>query len=282
MTTAAEIVKTIEQIPPLSQSAARLLTLLCQGNHTVNDMVKILEMDPALTLRMLRTVNSPAYGLRSRIDSLNMAVTYLGENMVMSIAVESGTGGLYRSSLKSYSARNEELWAHSLCTAIGAREIARLSKTINPASAYTAGLLHDIGKPVIDQWLAGSTAKMIEQAHENNEDFHALERKKIQTDHAETGGLLLAKWGLPENLRQAVAFHHCPSKAPEKDRPLTFSVHLGDILSMMAGIGTSADSLLYSMDSGYTAYLNIKPEQTEQIVFDIVQEYQKILKALEN
>ena len=252
-----------------------------KGRHTAADVAGAVELDPALTARVLRIVNSPAYGLRLPVETVGRAVAYLGDKTVLGIALESGAGDLYQKPLTGYEAGDDTLWAHSLYTAIGAREISRFSReVVSPDVAYTAGLLHDIGKAVIDAWLAGQTGEIVQLADASQADFDESERQRLGANHAQVGGLILARWGLPESLRHAATFHHTPCSAPQSMRSLVFAVHLGDFLAMMGGVGTGADTLLYSLDPEYAAYFSLQPEDLERVSLAVGDEYRKIMAAM--
>ncbi|MBF0245407.1 MAG: HDOD domain-containing protein, partial [Planctomycetes bacterium] len=164
--------------------------------HSVADAVRIVETDPALTALVLRTVNSAAYGLRVSIESVKRAVSFLGSTAVLGIAMNQSAGGLFNKPLEGYDSARGALWAHCLRTAIGARELARACGIrMDQDAAYTAGLLHDIGKAVLDEWLAGETEELVRQAEAAEENFDREEREHLHTDHAEVGALLLEEWG---------------------------------------------------------------------------------------
>lgn len=284
MSVSNEVIEKISNIRPLSDSAIRLMQTVSNRNHGMADVVAIVETDPVLTGRLLSCVNSAAYGLSEPVESVNRSIAFLGERMVLGIALEVCAGDLYDLPLEGYCATRGQLWTHCLQTAIAAREIGRWVKGGDGEMevAYTAGLLHDIGKAVINEWLKGCSHEMVHQLESGPVDFPELERKILHTDHTEVGSLLLEKWGVPESLRMAVRYHHEPARAPDAWQALAYVVHLADFVSMMSGGGTGMDSLQYSLDSNYTRYIQTDVKRVERLCIDVEQEYEKVSRALEN
>ena len=281
MTVPAHITDAIKRINPLSDSAVRLMSIIGNREHTLQDVVRIVETDSTLAARILRTVNSAAFGLTNSVDSVNRAVSYLGDKTVAGIALEICASSLYQSPLDGYMTGKGQLWRHCLRTAIASREIAKHSKSdTNPEVAYTAGLLHDIGKSVLDEWLSKRAPITFEALDAGEEDFQEAEKSLIDTDHAEAGALLISAWGLPRSLQEAVRHHHSPSQASEEYSALTYAVHLGDFLAMMGGTGTGIDTLQYTLDPAYGEYFTIDPHELDRVSFQVGQEYAKTIAAL--
>jgi putative nucleotidyltransferase with HDIG domain len=277
-----DIVAAVDRIPPLAQGVGKLLAMLSNGESSATGVAEIVAVDPALTARVLRLVNSAAFGLRVQVESVSRAVAYLGDRTVASIALESTTGELYHAPLVGYLAEPDALWRHCLYTAIGARELANYATTeVSPDVAYTAGLLHDIGKVVIDAWLVRRATEIVAEADTVTPDFDENERKHLYTDHAEVGGAVLAHWGLSATLQQAVALHHCPERAPKRMQDLVYVVHLADFLAMMGGAGTGIDTLKYRLDDNYSSSIVINADELDRVSCSISDEYQKVIMAME-
>ncbi len=262
------IARRVEEIQPLSAVAIRLVQLMGNEKRDVRELIHIISLDAALTLRVVRVANSAAFARRERVTSMPQAVSLLGEQLVVGIAVGSSSPAVFQDELSGYEAEAGALWAHSLRTALAAREIARKCKSpISFDEAFTAGILHDIGKAVIDDFLAERSNEIeLDLKTLSKVDFSVLEREKLGTDHCEVGDSLARKWNIPANLCSAIRFHHYPACAPEQDRPMVFAVHLGDILAMSLGDGTGVDTLAYGLDEGYTVYYDLSHSHIESIL----------------
>lgn len=278
-----EIISRIDRIPSLSPAASRLVTLTSDPNYDVNDIVDIVMCDATLTARLLRIVNSPVFGLRIPIDNIYRAVIYLGPKLVAGIAIGESAPKLFKSQLTGYETEPGGLWSHILFSAIAAREIAPFSKVgeIDQGQAFTAGILHDIGKAVISDLLENTSKEIVGNIERGDAGTYVdAEVEKIGITHAEAGFLVAEKWNLPESLKQSILHHHSPSSAPEEHRALSFAVHIGDILSMQWGCGTGADDLKYALDQSFDDYFSFTEEDQAMIVLSATEEHKKLREAM--
>jgi len=277
-----EILQRVSNLPMLSSVASRLLTVIGDTKHSLKDVVSIVENDPALTARVLKIANSAAMSRGHEITTLSRAILQLGEKMVIGIAIGSCASQVYNRPLEGYESPEGELWDHSLLTAIASREIsAYTERDVSPELSFTAGLLHDIGKSVISEFLRGNAEQMIQWLDTGNvEDFIQAERDLIGTDHAQVGMELAQHWSLPLPIIESIQFHHNPNEASGKFRDLVYVVHLGDIVAMLAGTSTGSDALAYKMDNNYTNSLKIKSGDIQKILLEAQQEFENTKSAI--
>lgn len=274
----AVILRTIQDLKPLSQSAFYLLRRVADPDHDFAQIVRIVENDAVLTARILRVVNSAALGLRTQVSSVSRAVPFLGDQTIVGIALELCAAHLYQDALDGYESERGALWQHSLRTAIAARELATFTTVgVSADEAYTAGILHDIGKAVISTYLAGHTRDLLRATDTGEvQDYLEAERRQLGTDHCEVGAELAARWNLPAPLCAAIRHHHNPSASAGEHLGLVYSVHLGDFLAMMAGAGTGTDTLAYSLDQCYQEHIPLTAMDLEAISLATDQEVEKI------
>lgn len=282
MVTLPEILNKVKHVKAFSQTQLKLLQLAGRDDHSLQDMTRIISVDSAMTASVLKVANSAAFGAREPITSLAMAVARLGERFVVGIAIGAGSATALSEPLNGYDSRRGELWEHSLRTAIAAREFGRHA-VHQPALdlAYTGGLLHDLGKLVISEFLrqevAGKAdaiqAELDKDTH--HPDFLAIERRLIGTDHCQVGLALAREWRLPESLCAALAWHHAPGQAPAELQNLVYCVHGGDFVAMMAGGGTGVDSLRYPIDPGFYSHFKLPPGTVERVMLATQEEFVK-------
>jgi HD-like signal output (HDOD) protein len=268
--TRADILAAIQEIPLLSPSASRLLQIASRDDYDISEIIEVVRCDSALTARLLKTVNSVAYGLVHQVTSIDRAVSYLGERLVAGIALEDSAKTLFNKKLEGYEGPVGELWEHDLRTAVAAREIARHCKNeLSKDLAFTAGILHAIGKAVLSDFLQGSASEMLADIDSHDvKDYLEGERNLLGMDHTEAGYELAKAWELPESLQMAIRYHHTPQQAPETHRPLVYAVHLGCILAMMSG-SHSSDALQYHLDKNYTDYFNVTNEHIAMALLEV-------------
>ena len=193
---------------------------------SAQDIANLLTRDPALAGRILKLANSPYYGFRRRIGNLTQAIVILGFQAVKNLMLTATV--IDRLTVEDGALNFTEFWAHSVATALTAGELA--SRTFSPHSdeAYIAGLLHDVGKLVVAQHLPDHAARIREQRDAGQGELEA-EREVLGLDHTDVGHRIIASWGLPSSLAEAVRDHHSPQGDPGES---TFAdlVHLSDIL----------------------------------------------------
>ena len=264
----------------LSAVASRLLEISGDQDHSVMDVGRIVENDAFLTSRVLRVANSAAFSPIEPIQTVSKAVAYLGEKMLIGIAIGSGSAKVFKTALDGYESKAGELWEHSLRTAIASRELAEYAvEDLASNIAFTAGLLHDIGKSVISEFLEGNARNLTALCDEGSvEDFLAAERSAIGTDHAQVGYELANHWRLPPTLCAAIRYHHHPWKGEEELRTLLYAVHLGDIVAMLGGVGTGADAFAYKIDNNYDKYIRIGKEDLSHLLLKVESEFSKTRK----
>lgn len=276
-----DIRRVISGMPLLSAGAARLLKLIVAPEHEMAQVIEVVRTDPVLTARLLRVANSPVIGPIAPIASIDRAVSYLGERMVMSLALAASASTVLNQTLAGYEGEGGELWRHSLFAAFSAQEIMRLAGARSEADiAFTAGLLHDIGKAVVSDFLRGTSGQAVARIEKGEiASYLAAEQEALGLDHAEAGFELAASWQLPAPLPQLIRCHHQPEQAELALQPLAYSVHLGDILAMMAGAATGSDAMQYRLHCGYTQYFDLSPDCLGEIMLAAEEEFRQAITA---
>ena len=270
-----EIYEAARNVPKLSPNTARLLQLVSGEDYDLQDVIDLVKYDSALTSRVIGVANSVALSGIKQISSIDRAVLYLGERMVVTIALTDVAHYFFDRKLSGYKAGKGELWEHDLRTAIASREVARsVDYEINADMAFTAGLLHDFGKAVIADYLKRASQDIQERIREYFQgDFLAGERDLLGVDHAEIGHMVAQSWSLPGSLETSIRYHHEPSRAPRAFQPLVYIVHIGDILAMLAGSGTGIDTMHYYLDRDYDRYFILTFDQVASAMLNTNEEF---------
>lgn len=227
-----EYIKDIDKILPCPEIALEILKIAHEDTCNINHLSRNIEKDPALTANMLKMANSAYFGHMKQIRSITDIIVRLGLETIKLIAITSASSGLLNTSQKAYNLKNGGLWRHSYATAILATIICRHADHEDASVIYTAALLHDIGKVVLNRHLL----KGIYNADEPDKETTMIEYEHsfLHTDHAKVGEALLRKWGLPESICMPVGEHHRPDN-PD-DEPLSCKiVRLANIITGQMG-----------------------------------------------
>ena len=277
-----DILKVVEGIKVLSPSAAGLLEVASRENHNLKDIVKVIKYDAALTAKTLQLVNSAAFGLQSKVTDLERAISLTGENYLLSLVMNEAADMIFDCDLEGYLGQKGGLWDHNMLTALASKKIAELSKeNINSNVAFTCGLLHDLGKAIVSDFLKDCSAELLESLEKGEvDDYASGEEKMIGLDHTQAGYALALHWNLPEPLPAAMRYHHKPAQAPEEYRSIVYTVHLGDMVAMMTGRDTGADSMRYQLDAAYADYIDISESDLAQIILETDNEFVKLKESM--
>jgi putative nucleotidyltransferase with HDIG domain len=276
------IVSKVENFKVPPDIILRLLTVIQDASHTISNVVDTIQSDPSLTARVLRVANTSAFCRRGSINTLSRAIIQMGERTVTEIAFDICMDHVFGNPLTGYNCTTSDFWAHSLMTAIAAREISQQAKgEIPPDIAYTAGLLHDIGKAVISEFIVGNMPMVHEWFDKGKvHDFIDVEKQLINTDHAEVGGMMAEKWKFPEVLQTVIRHHHYPSNTEDNYKDIVFCVHLGDMVAMIAGKGTGVDAFAYELDGNYVEYINLGKGDLQSILLKIQDEFAQKMESI--
>ena len=277
-----EIRQVIRKMPMFSHVAQRLIEVTAAPDHRQRDVVQLIESDSVLTALVLKAVNSPAYALSGTVESVTRAAMLLGDRTVTALAIGQSAEGVFAAPLEGYEAVSGELWEHSLRTAIAARMLALLAvSSVAPDVAYTAGLMHDIGKTVLSEMLSGHVGHMVESVDRGQMDsFLDAERHQVGVDHCEAGAALADHWRLSSLFQHVCGFHHYPEQSPEADKAMVYVVHLADLVAIMSGSGTGADGFLYPMSANYQDFVDVDEQRLYQVMLESTEEFERVKMML--
>ncbi len=275
----------LHRLPPISTTTLKLIELLGNDDYQTGDLVPLIETDVSLAARCLTTVNAPVFGLKRSIASVQHAVTLLGARAVLDLALQLSVRGTYNKALTGYASSPDDLYKHSLYSAIGARLVAtRLIPSAKPQQAYTAALFHDVGKLVFSEFLSEQVTEP--PPPEQITHFLRFEQSMFGIDHAAVSAEIALEWHLPDTLVQAVAYHHHPGSAPAAHRKTALAVHLGDMFAMMAGFGTQLDNMHYETDPMIDEYVTRDRTWEMQVLPELLlaihEEYQTVISKFDH
>jgi putative nucleotidyltransferase with HDIG domain len=231
------LIRDATELEPLPASAIRLAALVCDDDPDLEEMVETIRLDEALTGRLLGAANSAASGARSEITTVRDAVIRLGPGTVLSLSIGASVGPVMRSELPAYGLSEGALWKHSVTTALAAERAGRHCRAIVTPEAFSAALLHDLGKLVMERHLSAEAVRSVQAAREQlGIDMDEAEREVLSIGHAQVGAHVARNWGLPESIALGIEHHHVPLSAPDQNsRRLCSVILLADAVASQIG-----------------------------------------------
>jgi HD-like signal output (HDOD) protein len=227
------------QLPTLPTVVFQVHAILDDDRKGAADVAAVIERDPALTTRLLRSANSAFYGAAGhQVASVHPAIQRIGMGQVRSLCLVLGVVQAFGSKRRVLS--HDALWAHSASVGAVARKLWTATGQAGPLSAddvYVAGLLHDVGLLVLDQFFAAEFDRLAELRQGMELPLWQHEEDLLGMCHGEIGGLFLGCWKLPAAVADAVAFHHKPQEAPEAHQSVCRVVHAAEIACTSLGWG---------------------------------------------
>ena len=220
----------IDNLPTLPAVALEVGQLLQDYDTPVEAVCETIEKDQAMVPRILKLVNSAFFGLRSNVSNISHAVVLLGfntiRNAVVSVAVIRAMPG--RKALRGFDVT--QFWSHAVSVAVTSKHLAEKSHLHYAGDAFTAGLLHDVGKLVMFLYFQDIFSGIWSRVRQEGCSFHEAEKCEGPVNHAEIGAYMARRWQLPERLSDAIAFHHAVDEKAA-DLNLLLIVHAADIIA---------------------------------------------------
>ncbi|UGQ45600.1 HDOD domain-containing protein [Massilia endophytica] len=234
-----DVVRTLEDLPSLPAVVMELLNSIDQDDVDISVLARKVSHDTALTAKTLRLANSSVYGLQVKVTTIQQAITYLGfqstRNLITAAAV---TGCFAESACPGFD--HKAFWRHSIASACCAKVLARHMR-FNQDYAFTAALLHDIGRLVLAACFPQQYAEVLALRSSRDCQLLEAEREVLGVDHVEAGLALAEHWNFSDTMRLAIGGHHAP-EAPGAGFLATI-IHVADAMVHALDLAQQPDDL---------------------------------------
>ena len=228
-------------VPPFPAVAHRVLGLVGEEDVSIHALGKVVQMDPSFSAELLRYANSALFGARREVKSLPQAIILVGLDRLRTIATFVAMNRMVRSSVGIQALR--KVWVHSLSTAVIAEEAARVSRFARD-TAYTAGLLHNLGTLGMMSAFPSEYTRMLEVSNDFGFDLLQTERDLFDIDHCAAGAYLAQDWDFPDELAAALAVHH--------DEPVPGEISLDNLIKVSWRLSDTLGYAAFSPDKAWS------------------------------
>jgi HD-like signal output (HDOD) protein len=207
------LIQQTREIAPFRATTVRLAQMVASPDCDISEVAELIAYDEAMTVNLLRAANSATYANLSRVATVQEAVARLGTAQVLALAVAAGVRPHLQTKLPGYNLNDGALWHHSVAAAVAAEVAPRFCAREVPPEAFTAALLHDVGKVVMGRYLDPEVLRSIAEAKQTK-GLSQLEAESLLLGmhHGQLGGLIVQYWQLPTGIVTATIYHHTPAE----------------------------------------------------------------------
>ena len=255
----SKIIAKIKSFPSMPATGAKMLKMLEDPETTVDEIEDVLRHDPGLTGNVLRLANSAYFGIPSKVASTRQAVLLLGLKKLVQLVIASCVNAVMDKPVPGYNLPPGDLWRHSIAVSIASEALIKDKKNLDTEDIFTPALLHDIGKLILGHFVK-EEQESIEKIAETGVPYVVAENMVLGTDHAEVGAQILTQWSFPQEVIDAVRWHHDPEFIDRPD-PSIDIVYLANVLCQTNGNGGEPEG----------ASADLSPAVIERLGLDLVQ-----------
>ncbi|MBD3390516.1 MAG: HDOD domain-containing protein [Chitinivibrionales bacterium] len=229
-------IERISNLPTLPQVASRLLEMVNDTETNAADVASLVSQDVSLSAKILRLANSAFYGTPRSISTIQTAVVRLGFKVINTLVLSLTVFDMFPVSRRAVRFDRKAFWHHCVRCGLLAKILAQRGggRAAEPEEAFCAGLLHDIGKVVMEQYLHEDFTAALEYARQQQKAYCTAEVETLGYSHTDVAAWLISRWDLPDTLSVPITHHHAPLDA--------------DPFEGMAGICHCADFLCYGTE----------------------------------
>ncbi len=279
MTTLQNLMKEIKNLKPIPAVANQLLAVVDNPDSSMEDIANVIQYDPAITASVLKTCNAAFFGLKNPAESIKDAVNMLGTDQVIELVLLKSGAKALSGKQKGYGLENGDMWRYSVSSAVIAKQIAAQFLLKNKNTIFTAALVKDIGKTILENHVSGASKKIRDLVENKNVSFREAEKKAFGIDHAELGALIAKRWKFSPRMIKIIRNHHLADEKMIKDKDVA-AVYLADCICMMMGQGVGSDGLSYRFKAQVMKELGLSADDVSMIIAEFginIQEVEALL-----
>ena len=269
------IINEIERLKPVSHIGEKIAEITSDPDSSLSDLVDIVKYDQGMTANLLKTCNSPYFGLAREIVSIKQAVAYLGIDKVASLAIMGNSADNFRDAQAGYDLNEGELWRYSVSSALISQDLAEKRQLNNISLIFTSALVKDIGKVMLNTYVKDSFESINMAVQNKGLTFIDAEKEVIGIDHAELGARVAEHWNFSPDMVNIIRNHHHPENALDEDLSIPI-VYLADCICMMMGRGVGSDGLAYRYYQNAVDRLNFSDIDLQKTMVSFTEKFEDI------
>jgi putative nucleotidyltransferase with HDIG domain len=273
----SEILSKVKAFPSMPVTGVKMLRMLENPDTTVDEIEDVLRHDPGLTANVLKLSNSAYFGIPSKIGSVRQAILLLGFKRLVQLVIASCVSSVMDKSVPGYDIPSGDLWRHSIAVSIAAEALVKDKKNIDVEEVFTPALLHDIGKLILGSYVKDEL-EAIEDIAAKGVPYVVAENMVLGTDHAEVGAQILEQWAFPQDITNAVRWHHDPDY-PEHSNASNDIVYLSNLLCGANGTN-DRDGAYPELSPLVIERLGIDVTQFKELSTKVIQWVEELSEAL--
>ena len=236
-------------LPSLPGTVAHIMRLVSDPRCSLSTVAQAISADPPLAIKTLRLVNAAYYGLRQKVTTVEHGVVLLGIKVIKNLAFTATVFDIMKGSVETF-------FRHSVTCGVAMRALIEAGGggLESPEEAFVCGLLHDIGKVILDEFLPKESAEALQLSKERRVPAYEAERATIGIDHALLGARLAQRWKLAEPLVNAVAGHHVLSQCENAAQwRVAALVSIADYICYACAVGARPGGVAGVQDEAWAA-----------------------------
>jgi len=240
--TKIQLERAMADVRPIPQIVLKIIRMIQDENCSMSDLAKEVRQEQVITAKVIRLCNTAFFRQRLMVDSIDRALLVLGEKRLLQLAISASMEDFFPGESGGYSLCKGGLFNHAVGSAVISERLAAITGLVPEEIAYTAGLLHDIGKVALDQYMGLAYPLFYRKIQVGDESLINAENEIFGATHTEIGGMLAEQWSMPEQIGEVIKYHHTPEQArfsPE----LTHIVYFADLILSRFMVGNELDRL---------------------------------------
>jgi len=267
-------------LAPLPATTVRLAQVLADENSSLDEAAKVISFDQGLAADVLRMSNSTFSASRRRIESVREAVLRIGGSRILEMLISRHIKGPMKRTLPQYGYSEDDLWRHSVASAVAAEGLSKIVKTSVSGVSYTAALLHDIGKLVMIRNFPEDEMRQVFVSMQSDRiSWAEAEKKVFGFSHGDVGARVAQAWKLPEAIENAIRFHNDPHNGYDL---VTDTVRVANITARALGQGVGLEGMGIAVDEKIYERLGLADDGFDKLWLDAALRFQEVLDMYES